>query len=106
VNNWIHIIVWAVVIGAVFGYLWWQGQVQRLAVYITETREELRKCAWPNWEELQGSTVLITVMIAILGGFVVVIDMILFKLSSYPLALVVAVLAGLVAWKIIKSQRQ
>ena len=69
--------VWAVVIGAVFGYLWWQGQVQRLAVYVAETREELKKCAWPSWEELKGSTALITIMIALLGGFIVVVDLLL-----------------------------
>jgi len=79
VNNWIHIAIWAVVIGAVFGYLWWQGQVQRLAVYVQETREELKKCAWPTWDELKGSTALIALMILALGGFVVVLDTVFFK---------------------------
>ena len=51
--------------------LWWQGQIQRLAVYVAETREELKKCAWPNWEELKGPTALIMIMIALLGGFIV-----------------------------------
>ena len=66
-NSWIHIVVWAVVIGAVFGYLWWQGQVRRFAVYIQETREELKKCSWPTWQELKGSTVVIAVSIALFG---------------------------------------
>ena len=79
-NNWIHIGIWTVVIGAVFGYLWWQGQVQRLAVYVQETREELKKCTWPTREELKGSTVLIMVMVGLLGAFVVVVDTVLFKL--------------------------
>ena len=65
------------VIGGVFGYLWWQGQIQRLAVYVAETREELKKCAWPTWEELKGSTALICDLIALLGGFIVVVDLIL-----------------------------
>jgi len=68
------------VIGGVFGLLWWQGQIQRLAVYVAETREELKKCAWPSWEELKGSTALIMIMVALLGGFVVFVDTILFKL--------------------------
>ena len=68
------------VIGAVFFYLWWQGQVQRLAVYVQETREELKKCSWPTWEELKGSTVLIIVMIALLGAFVVLTDRVLFTI--------------------------
>jgi preprotein translocase subunit SecE len=76
-NNWIHIAIWAVLIGAVFGYLWWQGQIQNLAVYIAQTREELRKCTWPTWDELKGSTALIMVMIALLGGFIMLTDFLL-----------------------------
>ncbi len=77
VNNWIHIAVWAVLIGGAFGLLWWQGQIQRLAVYVSQTREELKKCSWPTWEELKGSTVLIIIMIALLGCFIVITDVIL-----------------------------
>ena len=72
------IIVWAVVIGAIFGYLWWQGQIARLTLYIQETREELKKCSWPTWEELKGSTTLIGISIALLGLFTVVVDRVLF----------------------------
>jgi len=67
----------AVVIGAIFGYLWWQGQIKRLAAYCQETYVELQKCTWPTMDELKGSTVLIMVTIGLLGGYVVVIDMIL-----------------------------
>lgn len=59
---------------AVFSYLWWQGQIQRLALYVQETREELRKCTWPTWVELRGSTVLITITVGLLGLFVCIID--------------------------------
>jgi preprotein translocase subunit SecE len=72
------IIIWAVVIGALFGYLWWQGQIRRFAVYIQETREELKKCSWPTWDELKGSTTLIAISIAMLGLFTVVVDRVLF----------------------------
>ena len=71
------IAIWVVVLGSVFAYLWWQGQIRRFAVYIQETREELKKCTWPTWEELKGSTVLITITIALMGGFVRVVDMVL-----------------------------
>ena len=77
VNSWIYIAVWAVVIGALFGYLWWQGQVRRFAVYIQETREELKKCSWPSWEELKGSTLLITISIILLGLFIFLVDQVL-----------------------------
>ena len=70
--------VTTVLILAVFGYLWWQGQIQRFAVYVQETREELRKCSWPSWQELKGSTLLIGMTVAFLGLFVYVIDSILF----------------------------
>jgi preprotein translocase subunit SecE len=74
VNSWIHIAIWAVFIGAAFTYLWWKGQITSLANYIRETREELRKCSWPSWIELRGSTTLIAIVIAILGAFVVIVD--------------------------------
>ena len=79
-NSWTHIAIWAVVIGTVFGLLWWQGQIQRFAVYVQETREELRKCSWPTWSELKGSTFLITITVALLGLFVVVLDYLLFHI--------------------------
>jgi preprotein translocase subunit SecE len=71
------IAIWVVVIGSVFAYLWWQGQIRRFAVYIQETREELKKCTWPTWDELKGSTVLISLTIVLLGLFTVAVDGIL-----------------------------
>ncbi|MDR3459950.1 MAG: preprotein translocase subunit SecE [Verrucomicrobiae bacterium] len=79
-SSWIHIAVWAVVIGVVFGLLWWQGQIQRLSVYVQETREELKKCSWPSWIELRGSTILIIVSVGLLSLFVFVVDRILFTI--------------------------
>jgi preprotein translocase subunit SecE len=75
VSNWTTILFWTVAIGIVFGYLWWQGQLKRLAAYVLETREELKKCSWPTWDELKGSTVVIVITIALLGGFTVVVDL-------------------------------
>jgi preprotein translocase subunit SecE len=77
VNYWSKILIWAIVIGAVFAYLWWQGQIRRLATYIQETREELKKCSWPSWEELKGSTAVVFFSIALLGVFTVAMDHIL-----------------------------
>jgi len=95
-----------VVIGGLFLLLWWQGQVQRLAAYIAETREELKKCAWPSWDELKGSTALIMIMIALLGGFIVIVDAILFKTSFSPFAMAIVMLVGYAGWFIIQSKRQ
>jgi preprotein translocase subunit SecE len=75
-SNWTTILFWTVAVGIVFGYLWWQGQIKRLAAYVQETREELKKCSWPTWDELKGSTVVIVITIALLGGFTVVVDLV------------------------------
>jgi preprotein translocase subunit SecE len=84
VNELTKILIWAVIIGACFAYLWWQGQVRRFAVYIQETREELKKCSWPTWRELKDSTVVIAISIALLGAFVMAADeglyLVIFKL--------------------------
>ena len=73
-NDWIKIIVWVVVIGIAFGFMWKQGVIARIRLYIQETREELKKCSWPSWEELKGSTALIIVSIVLLGVFTFVLD--------------------------------
>ena len=65
------------IIGALFGLLWWQGQIRRLAVFFQETREELRKCSWPTMEELKGSTALVIVSIGLLGAFTVAVDFVM-----------------------------
>lgn len=62
---------------AIFAILWWQGQLKRFAAYIAETREELKKCTWPTWDELKGSTVLVMVSILLIGLFTVVVDYVL-----------------------------
>jgi preprotein translocase subunit SecE len=83
--NLTNIIIAVVVIGVVFGLLWWQGQLRRLQVYVAETREELRKCTWPSWEELKGSTVLVSLTILAIGVFTVVVDRGLYILFFYVL---------------------
>jgi len=70
----IWIIVWAVLIGGTFIWLWRSGQLTRFADYVKATREELRKCSWPSWDELKGSTVVVAISILILGVFTVGVD--------------------------------
>ena len=69
----------AVVIGGLFAWLWRAGHLARFTSYVQQTREELRKCTWPTWDELKGSTLVVTISIVLLGGFTVAIDNILFK---------------------------
>ena len=75
-SGWTNIIICAFIVGSIFAYLWWQGQIRQLANYVQETREELKKCSWPTWDELKGSTVVIVITIALLGGFTVVVDLV------------------------------
>ena len=67
---------------AVFGVLWWKGQIQRLSAYWKQTVEELKKCTWPTWDELQGSTVVVMVAILLMGLFTFVVDRVLSALFN------------------------
>ena len=75
--------IWAVIIGGVFAWLWRAGHLARFAAYVLQTREELRKCTWPTWDELRGHTIVVFISIAILGGFTVVVDQVLFKIFMF-----------------------
>ena len=79
----IRIGIWVVIIGGVFAWLWRAGHLARLRDYVRATREELRKCTWPTWDELRGHTLVVTMSIVILGGFTIVVDQILFKLFMF-----------------------
>jgi len=74
--------IWIAVIAVIFGLLWWKGQIQRLSAYWQQTVEELKKCTWPTWDELKGSTVVVMVSIALLGAFTFVVDKVLFALFN------------------------
>ena len=68
------ILIWVAVVGVVFAFLWWKGYLVRLSNYVDQTKQELRKCTWPTWDELKGSTALIAVSIVTLGVFTMVVD--------------------------------
>jgi preprotein translocase subunit SecE len=53
---------------------------------LAANREELRKCTWPTWTELKGSTVVIIVAIFIMGVFTFVVDRILFAVVQNHLS--------------------
>ena len=78
-NDLIAVGVIAVIIGATFVYLWRKGHLLKLTRYIGETREELRKCNWPTWNELKGSTVVVVVSIGLLGLLTVMADFLILK---------------------------
>ena len=75
----IWIIVWVVLIGGIFIWMWRAGHIARIADYVRLTREELKKCTWPTWDELKGSTAVVAFSIFLLGGFTVLVDQVFFR---------------------------
>lgn len=72
--------IWVGVLAIIFGYLWWRGYIKRFAAYWQQTVEELKKCAWPNWDDLSGSTILVMVATFLLALFTFIADQIFFVL--------------------------
>ena len=70
----IQLLIWAVIIGVSFGLLWKFGYLTRFANYVGDTRDELKKCAWPSREELRETTVMVIVTVGILAVFLLVSD--------------------------------
>lgn len=79
-KEYLSLIIWVLVIGGAFVYLWRKGELMRLSRYVQETREELKKCTWPTWDELKGSTIVVMISIALLGAFTVLVDYVLHTL--------------------------
>ena len=76
-NEYLSLIIGIAVVGGIFAWLWFSGNLVRLSNYVQETREELRKCTWPSWDELKGSTVVVLLATIVLGMFTVLIDLFL-----------------------------
>ena len=70
-------------IAVAFAILWYTGQLVRVRNYWRETMEELRKCTWPTWNELKGSTVVVIISIGILGVFTMVVDLVFAYLMQH-----------------------
>ena len=83
VNDLIRIGIVGAIVGITFVVLWRKGYLLRLTNYVQQTREELRKCTWPTWDELKGSTVVVTISILLLGGFIVLVDQVFFRLFMF-----------------------
>ena len=76
-NDLLKIGIWGAVAIIIFVILWQKGQIAQLRDYLRLTQEELKKCSWPTWEELKGSTALVIVSIGLLGAFTVAVDFIM-----------------------------
>jgi preprotein translocase subunit SecE len=78
-NDLVWIIILSVIGIGLFLWLWRGGYLLRFNNYVRETREELRKCSWPTWDELKASTLLVGVAIVGLGSYTVGVDQIFFR---------------------------
>jgi preprotein translocase subunit SecE len=78
-KQYLPLAIWVAIIAALFVFLWRKGYLLRLSNFVQETREELKKCTWPTWDELKGSTVVVMISILILGAFTIVADQILYQ---------------------------
>jgi preprotein translocase subunit SecE len=76
----VQLLIWTAAIVAVFGLLWKYGYLARLAAYVGDTRDELKKCSWPSRDELRDTTVLVMFAIGILAVFLLVVDFVVLKL--------------------------
>ncbi|HWY77138.1 MAG TPA: preprotein translocase subunit SecE [Verrucomicrobiae bacterium] len=73
----IKLIICIVLAAVAFFVLWQQGYLVRLKQYMDETWAEVGpngKCSWPTWAELKGSTMVVFISMALLGGFTVLAD--------------------------------
>ena len=77
------IFIWVAVLIVLFAIAWRKGYVALVRNYVQQTRDELRKCTWPTWDELKGSTVVISISIVLLGGFIVLVDQVFFRLFMF-----------------------
>lgn len=58
----------------------------RLARFWRETISELRKVVWPTWEQALNLTIIVVVTVAVMSGFLGVIDIMLTNLMKIFLA--------------------
>ena len=74
----IWLIIWVLLVLGAFAFAWRKGYLVRLRTYWDQTMDELHKCTWPTWEELKGSTVVVSLSIIMLGLFTVAVDQVFF----------------------------
>jgi preprotein translocase subunit SecE len=59
--------------------------IEKLKVYLSETRTELRKVTWPTIAELKESTRVVIIATIVLTAFIGVVDQILNRIVQFVL---------------------
>lgn len=78
--------IWSLIAIVIFGWAWKAGHIMRLRKYVSETKEELRKCSWPTKQELKGSTAVVMVSVALLGIFTFLVNEVIQELITLIMA--------------------
>jgi len=82
-KDYLPIIFLVVIAMGAFIYFWRKGAFLRLSTYWDETMEELKKCTWPTWDELRGSTIVVIVSVGLLGGFTMLVDFVVANIVRF-----------------------
>jgi preprotein translocase subunit SecE len=77
------LVIGLAITAGLFFILWQKGYLLQFAGFVRETREELKKCAWPTKDELIGSTVVVLVSLFILGGYTALVDTVVTSVVRY-----------------------
>ena len=51
-----------------------------IKLFSSEVNQELKKCTWPSWNELRGSTIVVILSVILLSALVAVADVVFKKL--------------------------
>ena len=54
--------------------------MNKISEFFTEAKQELKKVAWPTFEELRDSTIVVIVSIVLLAAFIGAVDFVLSKI--------------------------
>ena len=65
-----------IVLTVIFVLLLRAGYFLKISAYWNQMMDEMKKCTWPTWDELTGSTVLVFVTVGMFGIFTVGVDFI------------------------------
>ncbi|MFC1467115.1 preprotein translocase subunit SecE [Verrucomicrobiota bacterium] len=49
----------------------------RIRGFFAEVHAEMKKCAWPTWGELRGSTIVVVVSVVLLSAYIGCCDLVL-----------------------------
>jgi len=58
---------------------------ERIKAYLADVLAEMRKVSWPSRNEVRGATVVVLITVAVLTGFIFVVDTVLNHLLQFIL---------------------